>query len=320
MTKKLWIDTDMGSDDAVALIMALQSDHVEVVGISALAGNVPLEQATQNARYIVELCGQDVPVYAGAAKPLLQPYVDATWFHGKDGLSGHSGIPTGKPEKHHAIDALIAATEAIDDLILVTLGPLTNIAQALSKAPYIVNHISRCVVMGGAACTYGNVTAAAEYNIWVDPDAARMVFLSGLPIEMVGWEFCQGEFALDTDEIAQIRALDNPIAQFALDCNEVAIEAYYKQTGHRGLSLPDPVTMAIALDKSIATDMSKHYVEIETHSALTRGMTVVDKLNVAEDRRNRDIWAQAIHAGKTVEVTWAIDSVRWKALLIDLLG
>lgn len=319
MKKKLWIDTDMGSDDAVALIMALQSEAVDVIGISALAGNVPLEQATRNARYIVELCGQDVPVYAGADKPLLQSYVDATWFHGEDGLSGHSGIPQGKPEPHHAIDALIAATEATDDLILVTLGPLTNIALAIRKAPYVINSISRCVVMGGAACTYGNVTAAAEYNIWVDPDAARIVFLSGLAVEMVGWEFCQGEFALDLEEMAEIRALDNPIAQFALDCNEVAIEAYYQQTGHRGLSLPDPVTMAVALDKTIATNMSKHYVEIETKSDLTRGMTVVDKLNVAEDRRNRDTWAQAIQAGKTVEVTWAIDSDRWKALLLELL-
>jgi purine nucleosidase len=174
--------------------------------------------------------------------------------------------------------------------------------------------------MGGAACTYGNVTPAAEYNIWVDPDAARMVFLSGMPVEMVGWEFCQGEFALDKEEMAHIRSLDTPLAHFTLDCNEVAIQAYYQQTKHHGLSLPDPVAMAIALDKSIATEMSKHYVEIETQSELTRGLTLVDKLDAAEDSRNRDTWSQAIHAGKNVDVTWAIDSHRWKQLLYDLLG
>src|SRR6185503_18472657 len=130
-------------------------------------------------------------------------------------------------------------------------------------------------VMGGAACTYGNVTPAAEYNIWVDPDAARMVFLSGMPVEMVGWEFCIEDYALSMDEIAALRALNNPRADFAIDSNEVAIPAYFKQTGLHGLALPDPVAMAVWLEPSIATQ-SKHYVEVEIHSELTRGMTLVD--------------------------------------------
>ena len=319
MSRKMWIDTDMGSDDAVALIMALQSEDIEVVGISALSGNVPLEQATLNARFIAELCESDVPVYAGADKPLLRPYVDATWFHGIDGLSGYGGIPQQKPEKAHAVDALIAASHQYEDLILVTLGPLTNIALAVARDPSIISNISRCVVMGGAACTYGNVTPAAEYNIWVDPDAARMTFLSGLAVEMVGWEFCQGEFALSKDEMEQVRNLDTPLAHFTLNCNEVAIQAYYKQTKHHGLSLPDPVAMAVALDKTIATDISPHYVEIETQSDLTRGITLVDKLDVVLDSRNENTWAQAIQSGKNVEVTWAIDSPRWKQMLYDSL-
>lgn len=317
-SQKLWIDTDMGSDDAVALIMAFLSDTVEVVGISALAGNVPLEQATNNARFVAELCGADAPVYAGAAKPLLRPYVDATWYHGVDGLSGHAKLPEQAPQSDHAVDALIAAANEHDDLMLVTLGPLTNIGMAIAREPSIVNRISRCVVMGGAACTFGNITPAAEYNIWVDPDAARMVFLSGMAIEMVGWEFCIGEFMLTETDMQRIRQIDTPLAQFTLDCNEVAILANLTQTGTRGLAIPDAVTMAIALDKSIATEMTAHYVEIETQSDLTRGITVVDKLNVADDERNRDTWAQAIAAGK-IDVTWAVDSARWKQLLYDLL-
>lgn len=319
MSRKMWIDTDMGSDDAVALIMALQSDTVDVVGISALAGNVPLEQATLNARFVAELCESDVPVYSGAAKPFLRPYVDATWFHGADGLSGYGGTPQQAPETVHAVDALIETALSHDEMILVTLGPLTNIALAIAREPKIVEKISRCVVMGGAACTYGNVTPAAEYNIWVDPEAARMVFLSGLPVEMVGWEFCQGEFTINKAEMEHIRSLDTPLANYTLDCNEVAIQAYYRQTKEYGLSLPDPVAMAVALDKSIATEMSKHYVEIPTQSELTRGMTLVDKLGVAEDSHNRDTWAQAIKAGKNVTVTWSIDSPRWKQLLYDSL-
>lgn len=319
MARKFWIDTDMGSDDAVALIMALQADDVDVVGISTLSGNVPLQQAAMNARFVAELCDSDVPVFPGAEKPLLRPYVDATWFHGEDGLSGYSGQPVKMPEKGHGVDALIEASKQHDDLVLVTLGPLTNIALAVARDPGIVKRISRCVVMGGAACTYGNVTPAAEYNIWVDPDAARMVFLSGMPVEMVGWEFCQWEFALDEKEMAHVRSLNTPLADFTLDSNKVAIIAYGQQNGHYGLSLPDPVTMAVALDKSIATDMSKHYVEIETMSELTRGMTVVDKLNLADDERNHQLWGQTIKAGKNVEVTWAIDSQRWKQLLYDSL-
>ena len=319
MSRKMWVDTDMGSDDAVALIMALQSDEVDVVGISALSGNVPLQQAAINARFVAELCGSDVPVYAGANKPLLRPYVDATWFHGVDGLSGYGGVPQQLPETTHAVDALISASHQYENLIVVTLGPLTNLALAIARDPSIISKISRCVVMGGAACTYGNVTPAAEYNIWVDPDAARMVFLSGLAIEMVGWEFCQGEFAIDKSEMEHIHQLDTPLAHFVLDSNEVAIQAYYTQTQHHGLSLPDPVTMAIALDKNIASDTSRHYVEIETQSDLTRGTTLVDKLNTAEDARNKDTWAQAIKAGKNVEVTWHIDTQAWKQLLYNSL-
>ncbi|MEO0595210.1 MAG: nucleoside hydrolase [Chloroflexota bacterium] len=318
MTQNFWIDTDMGSDDAVALLMALQAPHINVVGVSALAGNVPLELAARNARFVAELCHSDVLVYRGAAKPMQQIYRDATWFHGVDGLSGEGGIPKTPPSDKPAVTALLEASHTYEGMVLVTLGPLTNIALAIALDPTLPERISRCVVMGGAACTYGNVTPAAEYNIWADPDAARMVFLSGMPIEMVGWEFCIADYALNESEVEQLRAIDTPIAHFSIDCNAVAIESYRKQTGHVGLSLPDPVTMAIAIDPTIATDTSKHYVDIEIRSPLTRGMTVVDKLDVAEDAYNKDTWAQAIDAGKNVSVTWEIDNARWKQLLFDL--
>ena len=321
MSRKMIIDTDTASDDAVALIMAFQAADVEVEAVTVVAGNVPMQQGLVNALYVTELCGVDVPVYAGAERPLLRENAHAEWFHGQDGLGDQNyPSPKRKPAAGHAVDALIETIQAHPAIILVTLGPLTNVALAVSRAPEIASHVSRCVVMGGAACAYGNVTPAAEYNIWCDPEAARIVFHSGLPVEMVGWEFCQGEFALDAAEIDQLRALDTPLAQFAVDCNTTAIEAFYTQTGQRALSLPDPVAMAVALDPTICTHSSKHYVEIETQSDLTRGMTVVDKLNVAEDERNQGVWSDAITRGAKTSICWELDAQRWKALLVELLS
>ena len=318
---RMLIDTDVGSDDAVALIMAFRSPKANVVAVTTVAGNVNVAQATTNALVVAELCGSAAPVYVGEAKPLRRVHADATFFHGKDGL-GDQGYPAPKrkPEAGHAVDAIIETARANPGLVLVTLGPLTNVALAVEKAPDVIGKISRCVVMGGAACTFGNVTPAAEYNIWVDPDAARIVFLSGLPVEMVGWEFCIGEFALGPAEVARVRAIGTPFAKFAVDCNATAMKAFERQTGEVGLSLPDGVAMAVALEPTIVTSAAKHYVEIETESELTRGMTVVDKLGVATDPRNPEAWKEAVAAGKNVSVTWGIDSRRWKQILYDLLA
>ena len=315
MARKFWIDTDVGSDDAAALIMALKAPDVDVIGISALGGNVPMVQAAKNARFVAEMCGSSVPVYPGAEAPLVRELKTATWFHGEDGLSGSGGEPRQQPETTDGIAALLDASREQPGMVLVTLGPLTNIARAIEIDPTLPDRISRCVVMGGAACSYGNVTPAAEYNVWVDPEAAREVFLSGLSIEMVGWEFCQGEYGLDEAEIELIREIGTPLSQFVLDSNRTGMEGYYKQTGEHLLSLPDPVAMAIAIDPSITTETALHYVEIETQSELTRGMTVVDMLGVADNPRNAQIWERAVDAGENVAITWEIDTARWKALL-----
>lgn len=315
MPRPFLIDTDTASDDAVAIIMALRHPDVEVKAITTVCGNVPLEQGTRNALYTVELCGADVPVYMGAARPLTREPAHAQWFHGRDGLGDMNyPAPTRQPAQGHAVETIIETARANPGLTIVTLAPLTNIALALANAPDIVNYVSRCVVMGGAACTVGNVTPAAEYNIWCDPEAARMVFHSGLPIEMVGWELCRGAAMLYPDEMAEVRAIGTPLAEFAIDCNRMAFKASVKQSGEGGLGLPDPVAMAVALDPAICTRKSRHAVEIETQSELTRGMTVVDQLNVTSDERNSGLWARAFHRGN-VHVCWEIDVPAWKALL-----
>ena len=318
MARAFIIDTDTASDDAVALIMALRWPEVEVKAITMVAGNVGLEQATRNALYTVGLTGRNVPVYMGASKPLTRRHESAQWFHGQDGL-GDQGYPppSQQAESKPAVDAIIETVKANPGIVMVTLGPLTNIALAVSKAPEIIPLISRCVVMGGAACCVGNVTPAAEYNIWVDPEAAHIVFSSGLPIEMVGWELCRGEANLLQHDIDFIRDLNTTLGHFTIECNSVAMKANFKQSGEVGIALPDPVAMAVALDPSVVKRASKHHVMIEHQSALTRGMTVVDQLGVTGEALNLSVWGG--QEAKT-QVVWEIDIARWKQMLFQVIS
>src|SRR6516162_315393 len=270
--------------------MALRAPDVRVVAITTVAGNVEVDQATRNALYTVELCDADVPVYRGAAKPMLRPHQNAAWFHGRDGLGDHDYAPRQRTaQRRLAVDAMIEAIEDNPGLVLVTLGPLTNVALALVRKPEITQKVSRCVVMGGAPCCEGNVTPAAEYNIWVDPEAARAVFRSKLKIEMVGWHVSRGPSVLKDHEVEAIEAIGTTKAKFAIETNSRAREAYHVQTGEVGLSLADPTAMAIALDRSIGIAWSRHRIAIECESELTRGMTVVDRLNVSADENNSQV-------------------------------
>jgi len=314
------IDTDTASDDAVALIMALRAPNVRVAAITTVAGNVDVQQSTRNALYTIELCGADTPVFMGADKPLVRTYENATWFHGRDGLGDHDyPAPRQKQEKQHAVEAIIDTIEANPGLVVVTLAPLTNIALALAKKPEIATKVDRCVIMGGNPCCEGNVTPAAEYNIWVDPEAARMVLRSGLPVELVGWQTCRGNAVLNQNDINHILGFKTKLADFAIECNSHARDAYKIQTGEDGICLPDPVAMSIALDPTIGTDWSSHFVDIETQSELTRGMSVVDRLNVAHDERNRSVWSSVLRDGHKTNVCWIINNDRWKNALFSAL-
>jgi len=320
MTRTFLIDTDGGSDDVVALIMALRSSDVRVSAITVVAGNIPVEQATRNVLCAVELCGAQTPVCTGAEKPLLRELVTAQWFHGRDGLGDHGYAPASRQaDSRHAVDAMIQTVLSNPGIEVVTLGPLTNLALAVSREPRLIKAIGRCVVMGGAPCCEGNVTPAAEFNIWVDPEAARIVFRAGLPLEMVGWHLCRGPAALSQEDISKILALGTPLAEFVIQSNSVAADAYHAQTGDYGISLPDPVAMSIALQPALCTASSMHYVDIETTSDLTRGMTVVDRLAVAEDERNRGLWEWAWKGQVRTRVCWTLDVTGWKAALYALL-
>jgi purine nucleosidase len=317
------VDTDTASDDAVALVMALRAPEVEVVAITVVAGNVPVERGSRNARYTVELCGADVPVHEGARRPLLREPRTASFFHGEDGLGDRGYPPPSRPPAPgHAVTALVDGIRARPGLVLVTLGPLTNLALALAQAPDIAAKVGRCVVMGGAACTVGNVTPAAEYNVWCDPEAARICFRSGLPIEMVGWELCRGSANLDEGDIARCLALGTPLARFAIECNATALAANRKLFHEPGIGLPDPVAMAVALEPDLVTRRSRHAVEVECESSLTRGMTVVDQLDVVRGGLG-DLggWRpEAATAQPNVTVCWEIDVTRFKQRLFRALA
>jgi purine nucleosidase len=318
--RKILIDTDTASDDAVALIMALRSPKVRVLAITLVAGNVSVEQGTRNALFTVELCGSAVPVFTGAAAPLTRPLEDASWFHGQDGLGDHGYQPTTRAaESGSAVDAMVRTIEANPGIELITLGPLTNLALALRQSPNLAASVSRCVVMGGAPCCEGNVTPAAEYNFWVDPEAARVVLRSQLPIELVGWQLSRGAAVVNGQQIQNILALGTKYADFAIRSNDTAARAYRTQTGEEGIALPDPTAMAILLDPALSLSSSTHYMDVQVDNGITRGMSVVDRLNVAHDHRNRDAWREVLERGRKHTVIWEMDLPGWKQSLLQAL-
>jgi len=270
--------------------------------------------------YTAELCGSSVPVFTGAAAPLVRPLEDAAWFHGRDGLGDHGYRPLARtPEPGFAVDAIIRIIQANPGIEVITLGPLTNMALALAQSPRLAANVGRCVVMGGAPGCEGNVTPAAEYNFWVDPEAARAVLRSQLPIELVGWQICRGAAVVNGKEIEEILGLRTKFAEFAIRSNDTAATAYQVQTGEIGVALPDPTAMAILLDPTLALVASDHFMDVQVDSGITRGMSVVDRLGVAEDTRNRGVWSEVLQRGRKQTVVWEMDIPGWKKALMQAL-
>ncbi|MCY3799486.1 MAG: nucleoside hydrolase [Chloroflexi bacterium] len=275
------IDSDTASDDAVAVVMALRQPDIDVKAITVVAGNVPLPQAVQNALYTVELCGADTPVYAGCAKPLLRDLETAQDVHGRDGM-GDIGLPLqGRgPAAGHAADTLRELINAhAGDITLVTLGPLTNVALALLREPELARCVSHCWIMGGIGSGHGNVTPTAEFNIWVDPEAAKIVYESGMNMTMVGWDISWKYATFDAEQAAVIRRIGTPLAEFVIDIQATLTEFSMTENALPGFDLPDPITMAAAIDPSIA-QYRDYRVDVTTGEGLERGITVVDVLGV----------------------------------------
>ena len=272
------IDTDTASDDAVALLMALRHPGVRVEAITVVAGNVPLEQAVQNALYTLELCGAATPVHAGAAAPLRRPLETAQFVHGQDGM-GDLGLPLSgrRPGSEDAVGAIVeTAARHAGALTLVTLGPLTNVALALRRAPVLAKQVQRCVVMGGTGSGPGNVTPRAEFNVWVDPEAARLVLDSELPLTVVGWDISCASAVIDAATAARLRDIGSERARFAMDIQRCVDDFARLKMGLAGFDLPDPIAMAVALEPRIA-ETARRRVRVGIGDGPDRGATTLEE-------------------------------------------
>ena len=279
MPRPVIIDTDPGIDDAVAILLALASpEELEVLGLVAVAGNLPLAQTERNARRVCELAGRpDLPVYAGCARPMLRPLAPAATIHG-DALGARLNLPEpAMPlQVRHGVDFIIDALRAAEprSVTLCALGPLTDIAMALVKAPEIAARIGELVVMGGAGFEIGNVTPAAEFNIHVDPHAAAIVLDSGVAVTMIPLDVTH-QVLTTPDRLAALTALPNRCGPAAAALLADFEEARTGRFAERGRALHDPCVVAYLLRPDLFEGRAVN-VAIETASPLTSGMTVVD--------------------------------------------
>jgi len=303
------IDCDPGQDDALMLFLALNAPELDVRGVVACGGNVPLARTELNCRILVEMAGRkDVPVFAGCEGPMVEPLFTAEYVHGETGIDGIDFFePTIEKQTQHGVDFIIETLRSAEDdeITLVPTGPLTNIAMALVKAPDIAAKIKQIVLMGGASFEGGNVTPSAEFNIYVDPHAADVVMRCGRPIVMFGLDVTH-QVMTDDKVVADMRALDNRVAHASAGMLEFFGQYDAAKYSADGGPLHDPCTIAWLLEPEIF-ELKECHVAIETRSELTRGHTAVDFWGVT---------------GKAPNAMWAYkaDRARFFALLNERLA
>lgn len=306
--KRVIIDTDSGVDDALALMLAFKSPELEVEAITSVAGNVGLEFATENALKMLEFLGvSDIPVAAGASKPLMRWSSDASEFHGRTGL-GEAVLPEPRlvRDPRTAVELIIQETDRLGkELTFVSIGPLTNIASVILARPGIVNQIEGLVMMGGAFSLtpygHGNANAVAEFNVWHDPEAAKIVFNSGIPIKAIGLDVTTDPANRMSREIfEEIEGLGTRKGRLVANL----CRGFVRRFG--GFSLHDPMAIAVVADPSL-TETERFKVDVETVGELTRGMTVVERrhhMKVTEPEAN-------------VDICTSVDSMRFLKMFMD---
>ncbi|WP_371224024.1 nucleoside hydrolase [Roseovarius sp. 2305UL8-3] len=287
--RKIIIDTDPGQDDAVAILLAMASpDEIDLLGITCVAGNVPLPLTTRNARIICELAGKtDVPVFAGCDRPLGRDLVTAEHVHGKTGLDGPDlPEPTMPLQDRHAVEFIIDTLRAqpAGTVTLCPIGPLTNIATAFKKAPDIIEKVQEIVLMGGAYFEVGNMTPAAEFNIYVDPQAADIVFRSDVPITVLPLDVTHKALVTKPRNDA-FRALGTPVGIAVAQMTEFFERYDREKYGSEGAPLHDPCVTAYLIRPDLFSGRQVN-VQIETTSELTMGMTVADWWGVTDNTPN----------------------------------
>jgi inosine-uridine nucleoside N-ribohydrolase len=279
------IDTDPGVDDALALLLAMRSPELKIEGITAVAGNVPLTLTLPNALRMVEIAGRDdIPVAAGASSPLLRRLVTAAYAHGENGLGGAVfPEPKRKPVAEPAAEFIRQIVRKYPgEVDLLTIGPLTNIAAALNSDAELARMVRALVMMGGSL-SGGNITPAAEFNIYVDPEAARIVFQSGIPITMVGLDVTR-KTSLTDEHVRVLEAAQNPVSQAAATIARNTLNRNRERGFLAGPNMHDPLAVAGFIDPSIL-QFQDYYVDVETAGELTAGETLGYSPNAGDLRR-----------------------------------
>ena len=270
--RKFIMDTDTGSDDAIALVMALSDKNVEILALTTVFGNVSLAQATRNALLSCEAAGVIVPVYPGMDRPLVRDRIEATHVHGYDGL-GDAGIldPKLKAQAKHAVSALIDLIAEHEDIELITLGPLTNVALAMRKAPEILKRLKKIICMAGAQLGYAAESEVAEFNVLADPEAAKIVFEFGVPLIMVPLEVCLNgdgregaETILDEENLASIKAINSSKSEFFQKISSALLRDHENYAGDVGVALPDPCAVVVALRSELILHAYDANVTVDT--------------------------------------------------------
>lgn len=286
--RKIILDCDPGHDDAIAIMMAAKSPELELLGITVVAGNQTLDKTLKNALNVCQLLGLDTPVYAGMADPLVREQVVAANVHGESGLDGPVFGPlTKRASDKHAVDYIVETLlDSNDDITLVPVGPLTNIAMAMRREPRIVPKIKEIVLMGGAY-GIGNFTPAAEFNIYADPEAAHVVFTSGAPIVMMGLDLTN-QTVCTPDIIERMGAVGNAAAGLFCDIMRFVLKSQNEVFGLEGGPLHDATCIAYLIDSACVTAQPMH-VAIDIKSELCYGRTVCDVLDVLEKPHNANV-------------------------------
>ncbi|AYY13151.1 nucleoside hydrolase [Actinobacteria bacterium YIM 96077] len=278
---ELLVDTDTGSDDAVALLLAALNEDTELTAVTTVAGNVPVPLATRNALLTLELAGRgQVPVYQGCERPIVRPLHTATAVHGDDGM-GDLGLPepAGSARPGHAIDVLLdRARSRPGELTLVTLGPLTNLAAAVLRDRALLTRFRHVYCMIGAPDAVGNMSATAEFNAWADPEAAHVVAEAAAPelVTWIGWDVSRRDAVMTPDDQHALRELDTPLAKFTQRINRKVAEWAATVTGLDGYDLPDPVAMAGVLRPDLVIETEPAHVRVALGDE-ARGQTAPDR-------------------------------------------
>lgn len=296
--RKVIIDCDPGQDDAVALFLAMASpDDLEILGITAVAGNVPLDLTQRNARIMCDVAGRkDLLVFAGCARPLVREPITAEYIHGSTGIDGMNVFEPQTPlQKQHAVDFIVETLLAAEDdsVTLVPTGPLTNIGAAIDREPAILARIKEFVLMGGAMREGGNRSPSAEFNIQVDPHAANIVFNCGRPVTAMGLDVTH-QVLSTRERVARIKALNNPVSDATAGMLSFFHRYDSKKYGSEGAPLHDPCTVAYLLQPQLFTGVACN-VSVETQSELTIGHTAVDFWHVT-DRPINTNWIYEVDA------------------------